>query len=484
MSEVRADLVIKNGTVVTADNTFDADVAIAGGQISAVGRELSGSEYLDATGLLVMPGGIDPHVHLEYPQGPHQVVSSDDWLTGTVAAACGGTTCVLDFVEARPHQTWMQAFAERQAQAEARSVIDYGFHMAFNRVDDESLSEVRSAIKAGMPSFKIYMAYDGIRLTEPEMLIALEALKQHGGLPIVHAENHYVIGHLVEKRLAAGQTEPRWHPTTRPAIAEVEATQRALTLAEVVGVPMHIVHVSTAQGAATIDTFRRRGQPVTGEVCTQHLLLTDVLYDQPGFEPAKYVMAPPLRPRQDGQELWQKLHNNQLDFVVTDHCPFTLAQKRGQRRTPEFRRTPEGSVDMLPEPEWCSQPPPFNQIPGGAPGIEARLSLLYHFGVNKGRLTLNQFVLFTSTAAARRYGLYPRKGAIAPGSDADIVLWDPQQAVTISSSMLHENCDYTPYEGWQVTGWPKIVLSRGDVIVRDGQYVGFLERGKYLRRPL
>jgi len=484
MSEAKANLVIKNGTVVTASESTPADVAITGCQISAIGQNLAGEEVLDASGMLVMPGGIDPHVHLEYPQGPRQVVSSDDWLTGTLAAACGGTTTVLDFVEARPHQTWMQAFAERQAQAEAQSVVDYGFHMAFNRADEDTLKEVRSAIKAGMPSFKIYMAYDGIRLTESEMLVALDELKSHGGMAIVHAENHFVINHLVEKRLAEDQVESQWHPTTRPALAEVEATLRALTLAEIIGVRMHIVHVSTSAGADVIDEFRQRGQPVTGEVCTQHLLLTDTLYDQPGLEPAKYIMAPPLRTQQDTEGLWAHLTDGSLSFVATDHCPFTLAQKRGQRRTPEFRRLPDGIIAMPAEHAWCSTVPPFNQIPGGAPGIETRMPLLYHFGVNQNRLTLNQFVNYTSTAAARLYGLYPRKGSITPGADADLVVWDPEWQVTVSSATLHQNCDYTPYEGWQVKGWPRLVLSRGDIIVRDGQYVGYMERGKYLRRPL
>jgi len=314
--------------------------------------------------------------------------------------------------------------------------------------------------------------------------VALDTLKTQGGMAMVHAENHFVINHLVEKRLAAGQVEPRWHPTTRPALAEVEAILRALTLAEIVGVRMHIVHVSTAVGAEVIENFRRRGQPVTDEVCIQHLLLTDTLYDQPGFEPAKYIMAPPLRTREDTEGLWEHLADGSLDFVVTDHCPFTLAQKRGQRRTPEFRRLPDGVVGMQAERPWCTAVPPFNQIPGGAPGIETRMPLLYHFGVNHGRLNLNQFVNYTSTAAARLYGLYPRKGNIAPGADADLVLWDPEWQVTIASADLHQNCDYTPYEEWQVKGWPRLVLSRGDIIVRDGQYVGYMERGRYLRRPL
>jgi dihydropyrimidinase len=480
------DLVIRNGTVVTAGDIFQADVAIRGGKIAALGQSLSGAESLDARGLLVIPGGVDSHVHLQYPQGRYRVVSSDDWLTGTIAAACGGTTTLLDFVEAGPDESWLQAFDQRLAEAEPQAVLDYGFHMSFNRVDERSLAEVRSIVEAGMPSFKIYMAYAGLRLNDAEMLLALEALKRAGGLPIVHAENHEVIMHLAERHLAAGHNEPRWHPHTRPAAAEAEATYRALALAEVVDVPLHVVHVSAAQGLEAIRSYRARRAAqvasVTGEVATQHLILTEALYDQPDFEPAKYVMSPPLRSAADADAMWQGLRDGSLDFVITDHCPFTLAQKAGRRRTPEFRRLPGGVVSTPPEAPWSEGPPPFNRIPGGAPGVETRLALVYHFGVNRGRLSLNQFVAVTSTAAARLFGLYPQKGTIAPGADADLVLFDPNREVTIAADTLHQNCDYTPYEGIRVKGWPSTVLSRGEVIVREGEFVGTPGRGRYLKR--
>lgn len=487
MTHVNADLVIRNGTLVTASDTFRADLAITGERITALAETLSvpGAAEIDASGLLVMPGGIDAHVHLQYPQGPHQVVSSDDWFTGTVAAACGGTTTVVDFVEARPGQTWMQAFEARLAEATPQAVIDFGFHMAFNRADAASLAEVPAVVAAGMPTFKIYMAYEGIRLQDAEMLRALEQLKAHAALPIVHAENHAVIQHLVAACLAAGRREPRWHPTTRPATAEAEAAQRALTLAGLVGIPMHIVHVSAALG---LDAMRRAilgGQIVTGEVCPQHLLLTDALYDEDGLAPARYIMAPPLRAASDCAAMWQALATGEIDCVVTDHCPFTLAQKRGERRTPEFRRRPDGTAEpTAPETPWSDDVPAFNQVPGGAPGIETRLPLLYHHGVNAKRLSLNQFVNVTSTAVARRFGLYPRKGTLAPGADADVVLFDPHRSVTIAAASLHQNCDYTPFEGWQVTGWPRTVLSRGRVVVRDGQFVGAAGMGRFIRRTL
>jgi dihydropyrimidinase len=342
---------------------------------------------------------------------------------------------------------------------------------------------VRPALEAGLTSFKIYMAYDGIRLTDPEMLLAMEALREQGGLAIVHAENHALIMHLVERQLAQGHVEPRWHPHTRPALGEAEATERILTYAQLYGVPMHIVHVTAALGLDAIRRFRENGL-VSGEVCTQHLLLTEALYNQPGFEPAKYGMAPPLRSPADSEAMWAGLRDGSLDFVVTDHCPFTLAQKRGERRTPEFRRLPSGTIHNPSEPPWSKGLPSFNRIPGGGPGIETRVPLLYHFGVNAGRLTVNEFVNLSSTAAAKRYGLYPRKGALAAGADADLMLFDPQREVTITAERLHQNCDYTPYEGMQVKGWPRTVLSRGEVIVRDEVFIGQEGRGAFLRRAL
>ncbi len=468
------DLVIKNGTVVTAEGAAPADVAIAGEKIAAVGRGLAGAQTLDATGLLVMPGGIDSHVHLQYPQGPNRVVSADDWLTGTIAAACGGTTTVVDFVEARPEQTLMQALEARRAEAAPQAAIDYSFHMTLNRADDATLAEIPAVLAAGLTSFKVYMAYDGLRLTDAELLRAFDALRAHGGLPIIHAENHAVIMYLVGRQLAAGHVEPRWHPLTRPEVAEAEATERVLALAEIAGVPVHIVHVSGALGLEAIRRSRaRRGADwVSGEACPQYLLLTDALYAQDGFEPAKYCMAPPLRTAADQAALWDGLAAGDPGFVVTDHCPFTLRQKAGERRTPEFRRLPGGVMTSVPETPWSDGLPAFNRIPGGGPGIETRLPLVYHFGVNAGRLSPSRFVEVTSTAAAKRFGLYPRKGSLEPGADADVLVWDPQREVTLSAERLHQNCDYTPYEGVTVRGWPQAVFSRGREIVRDGAFAG------------
>jgi dihydropyrimidinase len=474
---------IRNGRIVTASDDFVADVLIEGETIQLIGKDLPthADRVLDATDLLVLPGGIDPHVHLHYPQGPNQIVSSDDWLTGTIAAAFGGTTTVIDFVEATPGESFLRAFEARLADA-ADAVIDFGFHMTFNRADDAARAEIPSVIAAGMPSFKIYMAYDNIRLTDREMLTALQTLKTYGGLPIIHAEDHDVIMTLVAQHLAEGHTEPRWHPRTRPVAGEADATARALAYAEIVGVPMHIVHVSSARGMSAIHDARARGVRATGEVCAQHLLLTDALYEQSVAEAAKYVMAPPLRSEADTRALWDGLREGALDFVVTDHCPFTMAQRLGKRRTPEFRKLPSGIVTNPDEPAWSNDLPAFNRMPGGAPGIETRVPLMFHFGVNAGKLSLQQFVNVTSTAAAKLYGLYPRKGTLAPGADADIVLFDPTREVTISAPTLHQNCDYTPYEGMRVRGWARTVLVRGQVIIAEGEFKGKAGAGKYLPR--
>ncbi len=474
---------IRNGRLVTASDDFVADLLIEGETIKLIGKDLPmrADRVFDATGLLVLPGGIDPHVHLHYPQGPQQIVSSDDWFTGTMAAAFGGTTTVIDFVEATPGESFLRAFEARLADT-ADAVIDFGFHMTFNRADDAARAEIPAVIAAGMPSFKIYMAYDNIRLTDREMLTALQTLKTHGGLPIIHAEDHDVIMTLVAQHLAEGHTEPRWHPRTRPVAGEADATARALAYAEIVGVPMHIVHVSAARGMSAIQDARVHGVRATGEVCAQHLLLTDVLYEQSVTAAAKYVMAPPLRSEADTRALWDGLRDGTLDFVVTDHCPFTMAQRLGQRRTPEFRKLPDGIVTNPPEAAWSNEIPAFNRMPGGAPGIETRVPLMFHFGVNAGRLSLNQFVNVTSTAAAKLYGLYPRKGTLAPGADADIVLFDPTREVMISAPTLHQNCDYTPYEGMPIMGWARTVLVRGQIIIEEGTFRGKAGAGKYLPR--
>jgi dihydropyrimidinase len=456
--DMRVDLVISGGTVVTASDVFRADVGVSGEQVVAIGQGLSGAETIEASGMFVLPGAVDPHVHLQYPQGPVPHISSDSWQSGTRAAACGGTTTVIDFVEARPGQTLMEAFRLRREQADPQVVVDYGLHMTLNRADRKSLAEIAEVMAAGITSFKVYMAYDNLHLDDGQFLAALEALRLHNGLPIVHAENHFAIKHLVQAELAAGHTAPRYFPRTRPAVMEGEAAARALALAELVGLPVYIVHVSCARSLYAIAQAQQRGQPAYGETCPHYLLLSDDLYDQDGFEPAKYVMSPPLRKAADQEALWQGLARGALQVVATDHCPFFF---RGQKdRDPDV----------------------FTKIPGGAAGVETRLPLLYTYGVRRDRLTLSQWVGLCCTAPARLFGLYPQKGVLAPGSDADLVVFDPDCEVKLSYKTLHQNVDYTPYEGFELRGYPRHVLSRGEVVVRDREFVGEKGRGRFVRR--
>jgi dihydropyrimidinase len=457
------DLVIRGGTLVMAADTIQADLGIRNGIIAALGQDLAGREVLDATGKLVLPGAVDPHVHLEMPAGP--TTSSDDWESGTIAAACGGTTTVIDFVEPEPHAEarsprpyLLHAFESRRAQAQGRAAIDYGLHMTLSRADSDTLAQVPDVMAAGVPSFKTYTTYDGLRLNDDEFLRAMRAVKQAGGLLMVHAENHAMIEHLKREFISAGQVAPRYHPRSRPAAAEGEAIERVLALAEIVHVPVYVVHVSTARGADAIARARARGQAVLGETCPQYLVLTEAGYERPGFEGAKFVCSPPLRTAQDNAALWGALAQGGLATVGTDHCPFNY---RGQK---ELGREQ------------------FTAIPGGLPGIEARLALMYTCGVCAGRLTLHRWVEVCCAAPARVFGLYPRKGTLMPGADADLVIFDPDKQVTLSQAILHEKVDYTPYEGFELRGYPVATVARGVVLVQDGCWVGPKGNGRYLTR--
>lgn len=456
------DLVIQGGTLVTATDMFLADVGISEGKIAAIGRNLGGAHLLDARGKLVIPGGVDPHVHLQMPTGV--TVSSDNWQTGTVAAAHGGTTTVIDFVEPEPGETLLEAFERRRAEADGLgqdhggAVIDYGLHMTLGQPALDRLDEVPDCVAAGMTSFKTYTTYEGMKLTDAEFLRVMETVRDAGGLVITHCENDAIIAHLTRWLVADDHTAPRFHPVSRPALTEIEAIQRVLALAAVAGVPVYIVHVSTGGGAAALARARATGQPVWGETCPQYLLLDDERYAEPGFAGAKYVCSPPLRAPADQGVLWDALRVGTLQAVGTDHCPFHFA---GQKDL--------GLDD-------------FTAIPGGMPGIEARLALLYTFGVRAGRLTPGQWVAACCTCPAQIFGLYPRKGSLVPGADADIVIFDPARAVTLTQELLHENVDYTPYEGLNVTGWPETTISRGEIIVHQGAFMGRPGRGRYLER--
>lgn len=450
------DLVIKNGTLVTAEATYPADIAIQGERIAAIGQNLSGARELDASGKLVTPGAVDVHVHHQMPL-PGGVISADDFFTGTRAAALGGTTSIIDFVDAKPEQSLLEALAARQAEAEDRVVIDYGLHMTITPTDIPKLDQVRAAYEAGCASFKLYMAY-GFRLKDDELLQALEAVAEVGGLPVVHAENWDIICLLIARNLAAGRTEPRWHPRSRPALMEGEAAGRVIDMARLVNTPLYIFHVSCAEVVERIAAARRQGLPIYGETCPQYLLLTDTVYDRPGVAGAQPICAPPLRTVADQLRLWQALARDELQVISTDHCPFVSADKA------------KGLAD-------------FSRIPGGVPSIEGRFALAHSFGVRAGRLSLNRWVEICCTTPARLFGL-PRKGLIAVGYDADLVIFDPEREVTLSTATLHENVDWTPYEGLTATGWPAVTLSRGEVIAENGQFIGQAGRGRFVKREL
>ena len=455
-SPIVFDLVIQGGTLITASEQFEADLAFLDGKIAAIGTQLRGHETVDARGQLVLPGAVDVHVHLEMPVGA--TVSSDDWQRGTVAAAHGGTTTVVDFVEPEPEESLLEAYQKRRRQAEGRAAIDFGLHMTLLRADAETLSQVSDVSAEGLTSFKLYTTYEGLCLNDMEMLAALRAIRDVDGLAIVHAENDALIQWFTQEFTQAGLTSPRYHPRSRPGPAEGEAIERVLALAEAVSATLYVVHVSTARGSAAVARARARGQLAFGETCPQYLLLSDEVYERPDFEGAKFVCSPPLRTPDDNRALWLALGAGGLQTVATDHCPFNFAGQKDLGR---------GS---------------FVEIPGGLPGLEARLALLHTFGVCQGHLSLSRWVDVCCTTPARLFGLYPRKGTLLPGSDGDVVIFDPEYKLTLSQSTLHENVDYTPYAGMELCGYPRTTIARGETLVQEGRYVGSPGGGRFLRR--
>lgn len=451
------DLVIKNGTLVTAEAVFPADVAVSGETIAAMGRDLHGRREIDAAGKYVIPGGVDVHVHLQMPIG--RFVSTDDFYHGTRAAAFGGTTTIIDFVETAPDQSMLDALAARQALAAGKAAIDYGLHMTIGPSDIAKLDQVAGVRAAGCGSFKLYMAY-GLRLTDGELLRALEAIRDVGALPVVHAENWDVITTLIDRHLAAGRTTPHWHPRSRPAPLEAEATGRVIDIAAWVGTPIHIFHVSCAATVERIAAAKAQGLPVTGETCPQYLYLTQDVYDRPGVEGALPVCAPPLRPAADRDALWGALASGSLDLVSTDHCPFTRAEKA------------TGLDD-------------FSQIPGGVPSIESRLALVYDGLVNRGggnrTAALSRWVDVCATTPAQRLGL-GGKGRLLPGYDADIVIFDPVADYVVSPESLHEKAGWTPYDGIELPGRAVTTISRGEIIVDQEKWQGTPGRGRFVMR--
>ena len=451
---------IRNGTVVTARETRAADVRIEGGRITEVGPSLPANpadHAIDASGMYVMPGGIDAHTHLDMPLG--DIVSTDDFETGTRAAAFGGTTCIVDFAIQARGTRMRDALDTWWKKAEGRATIDYGLHMIVTDLGGEGLEDMDDMVGEGVASFKLFMAYpNSLMVDDATIFKALSRTAKNGALICMHAENGGVIDVLIARALAEGKTAPIYHALTRPALAEAEAVHRAIAIAEIAGAPVYIVHVSSEDALEQVREARDRGVPVFAETCPQYLLLSIEDLERPNFEGAKYVLTPPLRPKKHQGKLWDGLKHDQLQVVSTDHCPFCFADQKTL-----------GKDD-------------FSKIPNGGPGIENRMQLIYHYGVNSGKLSLNRFVETVSTAPARIFGLYPKKGEIAPGSDADVVIWDPHAAHTISARTHHMRVDYSMFEGFEVRGNARTVLSRGETIVDGGKFLGKAGRGHYLKR--
>jgi dihydropyrimidinase len=450
---------IKNGRIVTAVDDYNADILIDGGIIVTIGKsiEANADKVIDARGRLVIPGGIDPHTHMELPFGG--TAASDTFETGTIAAAYGGTTTIIDFAVQGKGQSLKQAVDAWHAKADGKTSIDYGFHLICTDLPDERLPEMKSMIDEGISSFKLFMAYPGVFLVDDATIFkAMGMAGENGGLICMHAENGVVIDAIVKKALAEGKTAPKYHALTRPTKAEAEGVHRAIALAEMAGSSVYIVHLSCDDSLQEVTRARDMGINAYAETCPQYLFLDYSVYEQPGFEGAKYVMTPPIREKWNQEALWRGLKFNDLQVVATDHCPFCMKEQKELGKTD------------------------FSKIPNGGPGVENRMSLVFNGGVAEGRISLNRFVEITSTAAAKIFGLFPRKGTIAVGSDADIVIFDPNEEMTISAKTHHMNVDYSCYEGWRVKGVTKTVLSRGEVVIEEGKYVGKPGKGQFLKR--
>ena len=454
------DSIIVNGTVVTATDTFNADVGVNDGKIVAIAQSLpreKARKVIDATGRLVIPGGIDAHTHLDMPFGG--TVSSDDFETGTRAALFGGTTTIIDFAIQYKGQTLRTAFDTWMQKAESRAIGDYSFHCIVTDLPDARLEEMNAIVREGVTSFKLFMAYPGVlMLDDASIFKALQTTSRNGAMVCMHAENGSAIDVIVQQALAAGKTAPRYHALTRPTTLEAEAVSRAIALAEIAGAPLYIVHLSCNDALEKVREARDRGLPVYAETCPQYLYLSLENFDVPGFEGAKYVFTPPLREKWHQEKLWQGLKHDHLQVVSTDHCPFCMKEQKEL-----------GKGD-------------FTKIPNGGPGIEHRMSLVYSGGVASGRFSANRFAEITSTAPAKLFGLYPRKGTIAVGSDADLVVFDPKRKHTISAQTHHMRVDYSMFEGITVTGMPDVVMSRGRILVEGDNFHGKPGTGQFLKR--
>ena len=457
-------ILIKNGRIITAVDDYMGDVFIENETITHIGKSLDmeADEIIDASGKYLFPGGLDPHTHLDMPFGG--TVSADDFETGTRAAAHGGTTTLIDFAIQTKGQSTLEALDTWHAKADGKTAIDYGFHMIVTDLEDNRVHEMKMLADEGVTSYKLFMAYPGVLYVDDGTIYrAMRKAGENGTVVCMHAENGIVIDEIVKQALAEGKTEPKYHALTRPTRMEAEGVHRAISIAEVANVPVYIVHLSSSDALEQVMLARNRGVHAFAETCPQYLFLDHSYYEQEGFEGAKYVMTPALREKWNQEELWKGLRFGDLQSISTDHCPFCFKDQKIL------------GIDD------------FSKIPNGGPGVENRMSLVFNGGVNSGRISLNKFVELTSTAAAKTFGLFPKKGTIAVNSDADIVIFDPNRKETISinnSCTHHMRVDYNAYEGFEVTGFTETVLSRGKIIIKDCEYMGKKGDGQFLKRGL
>lgn len=455
------DLVIRNGTVATASDEFMADVGIRDGRIVALALDLpTGREEIDAAGKLVLPGGVDAHCHFDQPTSDGSCMA-DDFESGPRSAAFGGTTTVIPFACQQKGQSLRAAVTDYHERARGKSIIDYAFHLIVTDPTEQVLGqELPALIREGYTSFKIYTTYDDLKLNDRQIIEVLALAKREGALTMIHAENSDVIAWLTDALELSGKTAPRHHTDARPAIAEREATHRAISFAEIVGVPLLVVHVSGGEAMEQIAAARHKGLQIFAETCPQYLFLTADDLNLDGFEGAKHICSPPPRDAASQESVWRGLQDGTFQVFSSDHAPFKFDSAKGKKVRGEAAS--------------------FALVPNGIPGVETRLPLLFSEGVIKKRISLRRFVELTSTNPARLYGLMPRKGTIAIGADADIAIWDPARQVTITNDMLHHDVDYTPYEGRVVNGWPETIISRGEIIIQKGKLLATSGRGAFL----
>jgi len=456
------DLIIKNGTIATASDTFGADIGVRDGRIVALGHDLGSAERtLDAKDMLVLPGGVDAHCHIEQ-ESSFKLMTADDFYSGSVSAAFGGTTTIMPFAAQHRGQSLRDIVKSAHERAGPKCVIDYAFHLIVSDPTEQVLGqELPALIMDGYISFKVYMTYAALKISDREMLEVLALARTHGAMTMVHAENDDVISWITERLLTRGYTAPKYHAISHAQIAESEASRRAIDLARLIDAPLLIVHVSAPEAAAAILDARNNGVEIYGETCPQYLFLTAKDLDREGMEGAKFCCSPPPRDEAAQEAIWRGLKNGTFQVYSSDHAPYRFDES--------------GKLN-------AGANPTFKQIANGVPGLEVRMPLLFSEGVGKGRLTLNEFVALTSTNPAKIYGIHPRKGTIAVGSDADLAIWDPKWERKISHEFLHDNVDYTPYEGRVVTGWPRTVISRGRVVVEDETLKADRGSGTFLER--